>query len=106
MLAPLTFEDDDREGAEEKRGTPVEKARVSESAVRKSRTKKTEEGLCVHSFRTLLEDLGTLSLNEVTPPGSPECRLHITAEPTAFQRRAFELLGVSERGIVPSTVTG
>ena len=41
-----------------------------------------------------MEDLGTLSLNEVTPLGSPESRLHITAEPTALQKRAFELLGI------------
>ena len=105
-LSPVMFEDDDREGAKGKRNTPVEQAEVSESAKRKYRTKKTEEGFSVHSFRTLMEDLGTLSLNEVTPPGSPEHRLHICAEPTALQQRAFELLDVEPGRFVPSTGTG
>ncbi len=104
-LSPLMFEDDDREGAKGKRGSPVEQAEVSESAKRKYRTKKTEEGFSVHSFRTLMEDLGTLSLVEVTPPGSPEHRLHICAESTALQQRAFELLDVEPGRIVPSTAT-
>ncbi len=93
-LAPVMFEDDDREGAGKKRSAPVEKAGVSDSAKRKSRTKKTEEGFCVHSFRTLMEDLGTLSLNEVTLPGSPEHRFPMITEPTPLQSRAFELLGL------------
>ena len=93
-LAPVMFEDDDREEAREKRSGPVESAEVSDSTKRKSGTKRTREGFRVHSFRTLMEDLGTLSLNEVTPPGNPEHRLYITAEPTALQRRAFKLLGI------------
>ena len=52
------FEDDDREGGKKKRSSPVEKAQVSDSAKRKSDTKKTEEGFCVHSFRTLMETWG------------------------------------------------
>ena len=102
-LSPLMFEDDDRE---EKRSSPVERAEVSESAKRKHRTKKTEEGFSVHSFGTLMEDLGTLSLNEITPPGSPEHRLHICAESTVLQQRAFELLDVEPGRFVPSTGTG
>ena len=105
-LAPVMFEDDDREGAKKKRNTPVEKAEVSDSAKRKSDTKRTKDGFCVHSFRTLLDDLGTLSLNQVTPPGSPECLMHVMAEPTALQQRAFELLEINQGEFVPSTVTG
>jgi len=95
-----------REGAKGKRGSPVEQAEVSESAKRKHRTKKTEEEFSVHSFSTLMEDLGTLSLNEVTPPGSPEHRSHICAESAALQQRASELLSVEPGRIVPSTATG
>ena len=105
-LSPLMFEDDDREGEKGRRSSPVERAEVSESAKRKHRTKKTEEGFSVHSLSTLLEDLGTLSLNEVTPPGSPEHRLHICAESTVLQQRAFELLDVEPGRFVPSTATG
>ena len=106
LLAPLLFEDDDREGARRKRRTPVERAVVSDSAKRKSDTKKTSEGLCVHSFATLMEDLGTLSLNEVTPPGSPDHLFCVMSEPTAVQRKALGLLGVDQGEIVPSTMTG
>ena len=105
-LAPLMFEDDDREGAGKKRSSPVQKARVSERAKRKYDTKKTEEGFCVHGFRTLMEDLGTLSLNEVTLPGSPEHPFPMITEPTALQRRAFELLDVEPGRFVASKMTG
>ena len=71
-LAPLLFEDDDRPAARAMRQSPVEKAAVSGSAKAKSSTRKTPEGLPVHSFQTLLDDLATLTLNEVTLPGNPD----------------------------------
>ena len=51
----------------------------------------------VHSFATLLADLGTICLNTIAPadPALPGFRLVTT--PTALQRQAFELLGVSHR---------
>jgi hypothetical protein len=55
----------------------------------------------VHSFTILLADLGTICLNTIAPadPALPGFRLITT--PTALQRQAFELLGVSHRlGIV------
>ena len=91
-LAPLLFEDDDREGAAGKRRTPVEKSAVSDRAKGKSATKKTPEGLRVHSFETLMGDLGTLCLNEVTAPGSADHGFHVFTEPTELQRKAFELI--------------
>ena len=106
LLAPLMFEDDDRAGAEKKRETPVEKAMVSDSAKAKSGTKKTASGFCVHSFRTLMADLATLSLNEVTLPGSPDHRFPVITEPTALQEKAFELLGIDPKKFVPSKLTG
>ena len=106
LLAPLMFEDDDRAGAEKKRETPVEKAMVSDSAKAKSGTKKTASGFCVHSFRTLMADLATLSLNEVTLPGSPDHRFPVITEPTALQEKAFELLGIDPKRFVPSKLTG
>ena len=62
-LAPILFEDSDREAARAGRSTPVEKAEVSESARAKAAAKQTPDGLPVHSFRTLLADLGTLTLS-------------------------------------------
>ena len=51
----------------------------------------------MHSFATLLTDLGTICLNTIAPadPALPGFRLVTT--PTALQRQAFDLLGVSHR---------
>ncbi len=48
----------------------------------------------VHGFTTLLADLGTLTLNEVTLPGSPDHAFPLMAQPTELQGRAFDLLDV------------
>ena len=93
-LAPILFEDDDREGARAQRSSPVEKAEVSKSAKAKADTKRTSDGLPVHSFTTLLADLATLTLNEVTLPGSPDHAFPLMAKPTELQSRAFELLDI------------
>ena len=93
-LAPILLEDDDREGARAQRSSPAEKAEVSESAKAKADTKRTPDGMPVHSFTTLLADLATLKLNEVTLPGSPDHAFPLTAQPTELQRLAFELLQI------------
>ena len=93
-LAPLLFEDDDREGARAQRNSPVEPAKVSQSARAKADTKLTPDRLPVHSFTTLLADLGTLTLNHASLPGRPDSRFMLTSEPTKLQARAFELLGM------------
>ena len=48
-----------------------EKAEVSESAKAKAASKQTPDGMPVHSFPTLMADLGTLTLNDVSLPGRP-----------------------------------
>ena len=93
-LAPILFEDDDREGARAQRSSPVEPARVSESAKAKAADKRTPDGLPVHSLTTLLADLATLTLNEVTLQGSPDHAFPLLATPTELQRRAFGLLEI------------
>ncbi len=93
-LAPILFEDDDREGARAQRSSPVEKAEVSESARAKADTKRTPDGLPVHSFTTLLSDLATLTLNHASIPGRPDSRFLLASEPTELQARAFALLGM------------
>ncbi len=60
-LAPVLFEDDDPEGAQAKRASPVEKAGVSESAKSGAGSKCTAGGLPVHGFRALMDDLATLT---------------------------------------------
>ena len=105
-LAPLLFEDDDRPAARAMRQSPVEKAAVSGSAKAKSSTRKTPEGLPVHSFQTLLDDLATLTLNEVTLPGNPDDAFPMVSQPTPLQAKAFELLEIDPGKFVASTRAG
>ena len=103
-LAPLLFEDDDPEGARAQRTSPVQPARTSERARRKSATGTTADGLPVHSLPTLLDDLATLTLNTVHLPDNPENRFTVATQPTPLQRRAFELLDVDPVKMFPVRV--
>jgi hypothetical protein len=96
-LAPLLFTDDDKQAARAVRPSPVAPAARSPRALAKAATKQTPGDLPVHSFATLLADLGTICLNTIAPadPALPGFRLVTT--PTALQRQAFDLLGVSHR---------
>ena len=96
-LAPLLFTDDDKQAAQATRPSPVAPAVRSPRALAKAATKQTPAALPVHSFATLLADLGTICLNTIAPadPALPGFRLVTT--PTALQRQALDLLGVSHR---------
>ena len=96
-LAPLLFTDDDKPAASAARTSPVAPAARSPRAQAKAATKQTPGDLPVHSFATLLADLATICLNTIAPadPALPGFRLVTT--PTALQREALELLGVSHR---------
>ena len=96
-LAPVLFTDDDKQAASAARTSPVAPAVRSPRAQAKAATKQTPAAQPVHSFATLLADLGTICLNTIAPadPALPGFRLVTT--PTALQRQAFELLGVSHR---------
>lgn len=94
-LAPLLFDDHDRQQAETQRGSIVAPAPRSKAARAKDATKRTEDGLPVHSFRSLLADLGTLAKNRVRLTGSPATDLHIMTQPTTLQQRALDLLGIA-----------
>ena len=95
-LAPMLFEDDDRVAAKELRESVVAPAKRSMSAMRKIRTGKTSEGLPVHSFRSLLADLGTLTKNRVHIKNTGAI-FDLYATPTPSQKQAFKLLGLSTR---------
>ena len=96
-LAPLLFTDDHKPAAQAARPSPVAPAARSPRALAKGATKHAPGDLPVHSFATLLTDLATICLNTIAPadPALPGFRLVTT--PTALQRQAFELLGVSHR---------
>jgi hypothetical protein len=96
-LAPLLFKDDDKEAARAARQGPVAPAARSPKALKKVARKRTEEGLPVHSFETLLQDLGTICVNTIEPTDRSVPPFKKVTLPTPLQRRAFELLGVSYR---------
>jgi hypothetical protein len=75
-----------------RRRSPVAKAKVSPAARRKAATKRTDDGMPVHSFRTLLTDLATLTRNTVRFGKGVSAT--ILATPTKGQQRAFDLLAV------------
>jgi hypothetical protein len=96
-LQPILFDDDDRAAGEARRRSVVAPARRSPRAEAKAATKQTADGLPVHSFRTLLADLATLTKNRVQPKAAGSPAFEMLATPTPVQQRAFDLLGVSPR---------
>ena len=93
-LAPLLFDDHDPAAAEQRRTSIVAPARRSPAALAKAGRKRTDDDLLVHSFRTLLTDLGTLVVNTMQVAGDGST-FTLQTEPTPFQQRCFELLGVT-----------
>jgi hypothetical protein len=94
-LAPMLFEDTDKQAAEALRTNVVAPAQRSPAAVQKQTTKMTPDGLAVHSFQTLLADLATIARNTITTAITPNHPLTIATRPTTTQHKAFQLLGVS-----------
>jgi transposase len=93
-LAPMLFDDTHKEEAETRRKSVVAQAQRSQTAVKKQTTGLTEDGLPVHSFRSLLADLATLARNTITTAIAPLSPLTVLTRPTPIQQKAFELLGV------------
>ncbi len=93
-LAPILFDDHDRAAAAAERQSIVAPAQRSPATRRKVATRRTDDGLPVHSFRSLLGDLATICLNKVSLPSNPKYRFELPTTPTPLQTRAFELLGV------------
>lgn len=73
-LKPMLFDDEYVELARTARPSPVAKARRSDQAKAKDATRLGEDGLPVHSFRTLLDDLATLAYNVCHPPSTRKQR--------------------------------
>jgi hypothetical protein len=94
-LAPILYDDTDKDAAEAQRASVVAKAERSPAAVTKQTTGRTEDGLPVHSFRTLLADLATLTRNTLVTAIDPERSFTLSARPTALQHKALDLLGLA-----------
>jgi transposase len=95
LLAPMLFDDEDLQMAQQQRSSVVAPAVRSAKAKRKASTKRADDGIPVHSFGTLLQDLATITKNEIQPniPNSPTFQ-QIT-QPTRTQKKALDLLGVT-----------
>jgi transposase len=94
-LAPMLFDDTDKEAAEALRSSVVAQAQRSKAAVKKQTTGMTPDGLPVHSFRTLLADLATMARNTIITAINPLYPLTVVTRPTPVQQKAFDLLGLA-----------
>ena len=88
--APLLFKDEAKLVAED----VVAPARRSASALAKAHTQRLADDTVVHSFRSLLTQLATLTKNTVRVPSSP-ATFDKLAMPTPLQTRALQLLGLN-----------
>jgi transposase len=94
-IKSVLFEDEDREIVERERTSEVAPAPRSQKAKRKESVKRTEDHGPVHSFQTLLKDMGTLCRNLVRMEGSPhESTFMVKTQPTEFQAHVFNLAGI------------
>jgi hypothetical protein len=85
--APLLFRDEGKPWAAD----PVAPAQRSAGALAKAHSQRLPDGSPVHSFRSLLAELATLTKNVVRVPGSP-VTFEKLSSPTPLQRRAHRLL--------------
>ena len=95
-LAPILFRDNDKPAAAAKHTDPVAAAQRSDQALKKAARKRTDDGVPVHSFTSLLADLATICANHIQPAHDMPAFTMITT-PTPLQRQAFELLDLSHR---------
>jgi len=94
-LAPMLYDETDHEAAAAVRASIVARAERSEAAIRKQTTGRTDDGLPVHSFQTLLADLATYSRIQATTALNEKYVFTLHTRPTPTQQRAFELLGIN-----------
>jgi transposase len=95
LLAPVLFDDHEHELADMQRQSAVAPAQRSEAAKQKACSKRTDDGYPVHSFRSLLADLATITKNQIQPdiPDAPP--FYKITTPTPAQNHALKLLGIS-----------
>jgi Transposase DDE domain len=94
-LKPMLFDDERLDEAHATRSSAVAKAVRSEHAKGKEASRCADDGLPLHSFRTLLKDLGTLAYNVTHTQASPQTKIILTTRPTPLQAKAFTLLALN-----------
>jgi hypothetical protein len=94
-LKPILFDDHDKVGADAARTSIVAKAKRSQAANAKAATKRTDEGIPVHSFQSPLGDLATITRNIMALNAQSDATFTLYPQLTEVQARAFQLLGVA-----------
>ena len=94
-LAPMLYDETDHEAAAAMRASIVAKAERSDAAKRKQTTGRTDDGLPVHSFQSLLADLATYCRIQATTALNEKYVLTLHTRPTPIHSRAFELLAIN-----------
>ena len=95
--ATILFDDHDPGAAAAARKSIVAPAQRSPAARRKAALKRTDQGNPVHSFRTLIADLATVTRNTMAMQAAPDSTFLLYPLLTPVQARAFELLRVSHK---------
>ena len=94
-LKPMLFDDEFIKDTQSTRPSAVAKAQRSSHARNKDASQRADDGLPLHSFQTLLQDLATLTYNITHTALNPKAKIILTTRPTPLQEKAFKLLGVS-----------
>jgi len=98
-LKPVLFDDEERSAQRNNRPSPVLPTEPSSGAMHKKGTACNESGQPIHSFRSLLADLGTIAYNIVAPASAPSHTFVTITDPTPLQAQAFSLLGIDPKRV-------
>jgi len=94
-LKEMLFADTELEEMKTLRENPVERTQRSQRCQRKINRNKTDDGLDVHSFSSLMESLGTICRITCRPKDKLNVEFTKLSKPNTLQRKAFKLLGLS-----------
>ncbi|NEO80724.1 IS1634 family transposase [Moorena sp. SIO4G3] len=95
-LAPILFADEESEQVKLTTTEVVAPSQRSKKALSKARKKKTQDQFPVHSFNTLMADLGTITLNTInTKLEGKDITFEKITQATLLQQKALDLLGIS-----------
>ena len=97
-LTPTLLADNDRRDAPAQRNLPVEMV--------KANMKLSPKGLPVHKFRTLLDGLSGMTLNQLRLLGHGESPMSVVTAPTPLRKQALQLLGGKPDQNVPKRLQG
>lgn len=99
-LAPVLFDDEERESSETQKVSAAYPAKRSPSALSKAQSKRGSDHEPIHSFQTLLKDLATITRNRMGsrickgPASNTVSEFDLLTTPTPLQRKVFDLLEI------------